>query len=53
VLTPPSPADVADLVATLHAEAPTTPRQQITSMLSTPVARRALITNLHAPSTET
>jgi thiopeptide-type bacteriocin biosynthesis protein len=48
-----SPVAVADLVAKLHAEAPTVPLEQITAMLSALVTRRALITNLHAPSTET
>jgi len=48
-----SPVAVADLVANLHAHAPTVPGERVTAMLTTLVARGALITNLHAPSTET
>lgn len=47
------PIAVADVVAKLHAEAPAVPVARITAMLAALVARRALITNLHAPSTET
>lgn len=47
-----SPVAVADLVAKLGAEAPTVRVEHITGMLSTLVAHRVLITNLHAPSTE-
>lgn len=48
-----APVRVADLVEKLRAEFPAAPVEPIMAMLSTLVAHRALITNLHAPSTET
>lgn len=47
-----SPVAVADLVAMLHAQAPKVPIEQVTAVLATLITRGALITNLHAPSTE-
>ncbi|MFG3423229.1 lantibiotic dehydratase [Micromonospora sp. NPDC048063] len=47
-----TPVHVADLVAKLHAEFPSEPVAPIVAMLSTLVIRRALITDLHAPSTD-
>ncbi|MDG4803703.1 lantibiotic dehydratase [Micromonospora sp. WMMD980] len=47
-----TPVPVADLVAKLHAEFPDAPVAPIEAMVSTLVSRRALLTNLHAPSTD-
>lgn len=47
-----TPVAVAELVAKLRAEAPAVPVEVVEEMLSTLVARRALITNLHPPSTQ-
>ncbi|WP_218011186.1 lantibiotic dehydratase [Herbidospora mongoliensis] len=47
------PIPVAELVAKLQAEAATVSIERITAMVSTLITRRVLITNLHAPSTET
>ncbi|HEY9469668.1 MAG TPA: lantibiotic dehydratase family protein, partial [Propionibacteriaceae bacterium] len=47
-----APITVADLTAKIQAEFPTAASKQITSMLAELVARRVMITSLHAPSTE-
>lgn len=47
-----APIRVEDLAAKLRAEFPTASLATVTSMLTELVARRALITSLHAPSTE-
>jgi hypothetical protein len=46
------PVRVGDLVAKLQADAPGVPADAITTMLSALVARRVLITDLHARSTD-
>ncbi|MGC4851884.1 lantibiotic dehydratase [Micromonospora sp. DT4] len=47
-----TPVPITDLAAKLHAEFPGSPSEPIMAMLSALVDRRALITELHAPSTE-
>ncbi|GJF30355.1 hypothetical protein KNE206_30550 [Kitasatospora sp. NE20-6] len=46
------PVPFQELADKLAAEFPTTPTEQITGVLTELVARRALITSLHAPATE-
>ncbi|WP_324613144.1 lantibiotic dehydratase family protein [Streptomyces sp. SBT349] len=46
------PVRLADLAAKLVAEFPTAKPEKVTGMLTELVARRALITSLHAPATE-